>query len=67
MCARHKDSNGKPVSVHILATSGTQPFQMGFGADRIPIGSNLGEVTVELKPVADRSISADEFIAEWRR
>ena len=65
--ARHKDSNGKPVSVHILATSGTQPFQMGFGADRIPIGSNLGEVTVELKPAADRSISADEFIAEWRR
>jgi multidrug efflux pump subunit AcrB len=64
--ARYQDKAGNPVSVHILATSGTQPFQMGFGAERIPIGSNLGEVTVELSPAADRKISADEFIAAWR-
>lgn len=67
MGARYTDSSGNPISVHILATAGTQPFQMGFGAERIPIGSNLGEVTVELTPASNRSISADEFIAEWRR
>lgn len=65
--ARYKDKHGNPVSVHILATSGTQPFLSGFGGERIPIGSNIGEVTVELTPAADRSISADEFIAEWRK
>ena len=64
---RHKDSDGNSVSVHILATAGTQPFQTGFGAGRMPIGSNIGEVTVELAPAAMRSISADEFIAEWRQ
>ncbi len=64
--AKYRDVDGNPVSVHILATSGTQPFQMGFGSERVPIGSSLGEVTVELSPAADRDISADEFIAEWR-
>ncbi|MGB0774938.1 MAG: efflux RND transporter permease subunit, partial [Akkermansiaceae bacterium] len=64
---RHKDIHGKPISVHILATSGTQPFQTGFGGERIPIGSNVGEVTVQLTPAAERSISADEFITEWRK
>ena len=65
--ARHKDIHGDAVSVHILATSGTQPFQTGFGAGNIPIGSNIGEVTVQLSPAAERSLSADEFITEWRK
>ena len=64
--ARYKDVHGNPVSVHILATSGTQPFQTGFGSGRIPIGSNIGEVTVQLTPAAGRNLSADAFIAEWR-
>jgi len=64
---RHKDKEGNPVSVHILSTSGTQPFQTGFGGSEVPIGSHLGEVTVELRPAANRSITADEFIAEWRK
>lgn len=63
---RHQDKDGNPVFVHILATAGTQPFQMGFGAGSIPIGSNIGEVTVELSPASSRTISADEYIAEWR-
>ncbi len=64
---RHKDKHGNPVVVHILSTSGTQPFQTGFGGTEVPIGSHLGEVTVELRPAAERSISADEFVAEWRK
>lgn len=64
--ARHKDVDGKPVSAHILATAGTQPFQTGFGAARIPLGSNIGEVTVELSAASRRKISADDFIAAWR-
>jgi len=65
--ARYKDVHGNPVSVHILATSGTQPFQTGFGGTKVPIGSNVGEVTVELSAAADRSITADQFINEWRK
>jgi len=65
--SRHKDNNGKSVLVHVLATSGTQPFQSGFGGTAVPIGSNLGEVTVELSAAADRSMTADEFITEWRK
>ena len=65
--ARYKDKHGNPVAVHVLATAGTQPFKTGFGSGNIPIGSNLGEVTVQLTEAAERSLSADEFIAEWRK
>lgn len=65
--ARHKDIHGDPVSVHILATAGTQPFQTGFAAGQIPLGSNIGEVTVELSAAADRTITAENFITEWRQ
>lgn len=64
---RHKDIHGDPVLVHVLATAGTQPFQTGFGGQSVPIGSNVGEVTVQLSAAADRTISADEFITEWRK
>ena len=64
---RHQDIHGNPIAVHILATAGTQPFQTGFGSESVPIGSNVGEVTVQLSPAADRSISADEFVTEWRK
>ena len=65
--SRHENIYGSAISVHILASAGTQPFQTGFGGGRTPLGSNLGEVTVQLSPAADRDISADEFIAEWRK
>jgi len=65
--SRHENIHGSAISVHILASAGTQPFQTGFGGGRTPLGSNLGEVTVQLSPAADRDISADEFIAEWRK
>ena len=63
---RYKDVNGEPIAVHILATAGTQPFQTGFGGVRSAIGSNVGEVTVQLSPAANRRFSADKFITEWR-
>lgn len=64
---RHKNSSGEPVAVHVMANAGTQPFQTGFGVASTPIGSNIGEVTIELKAAAERGITADEFIAEWRK
>lgn len=64
---RHRDHEGRPISVHIMATSGTQPFQTGFGGLNVPIGSHIGEVTVELTAAENRSISADQFIAAWRK
>ncbi|NWK54559.1 efflux RND transporter permease subunit [Verrucomicrobiaceae bacterium N1E253] len=63
---RHKDHFGNPIAVHILANAGSQPFQTGFGGVATPLGSHLGEVTVELSPAADRDLSADGFINEWR-
>jgi len=64
---RHKDENGDPIIIHMLASSGTQPFLTGFGGGGVPVGSHLGEVTIELTPAAGRSISADDFINEWRK
>lgn len=65
--ARYKDRSGAPVAVHVMSNAGTQPFQSGFGGQEVPIGSHIGEVTVELSSAADRDITADEFIAEWRK
>ena len=64
---KYQDIHGNPVAIHILATAGTQPFLTGFGAESVPIGSHIGEVTVQLSAAADRDISADEFITEWRK
>jgi len=65
---RHMDIHGQPVAVHVLASSGTQPFQTGFGGQAVPVASHLGEVTVELVTAAERpGFSADEFINEWRK
>lgn len=63
---RHRNKDGNPVAVHVMSNAGTQPFQSGFGGQKVPIGSHIGEVTVELSSAAERSITADEFIAEWR-
>jgi multidrug efflux pump subunit AcrB len=63
---RHINADGNPVSVHVMANAGTQPFQTGFGSPYTSIGSNIGEVTVELRPAAERDITADQFIKEWR-
>lgn len=64
---KFQKENGKPVTVHILASSGTQPFQFGFGGGFTPDGSHLGEVTMELVSAVDRpGITANKIINAWR-
>jgi len=65
---RYQDSEGKGIARHVLASSGTQPFMMGFGGSGVPTGSHLGEVTVELSPASLRpGLTGDILINEWRK
>ncbi|MEZ5305039.1 MAG: efflux RND transporter permease subunit [Verrucomicrobiales bacterium] len=65
--AEHQDQAGHSVVRHMLASIGTQPFKTGFEAiGRNPIADNIGEVTLELSPAADRKVTATELISEWR-
>lgn len=61
-----KDREGNPVRRHHLASSGTQPFQMGFDPNGIPKATHVGEVTLELTPAAGRDVTSEEFIDRWR-
>ena len=61
-----KDRNGNPLIRHLLASSGTQPFQTGFSLSGNEVSSHLGEVTMELSPAADRDYSSAEIITMWR-
>jgi multidrug efflux pump subunit AcrB len=64
---RYTDSEGKSIIRHMLASVGSQPFQVGFdGVGGAPAGDHLGEVTVELSAAKLRSITAVEITAEWR-
>ncbi|MEM8953798.1 MAG: efflux RND transporter permease subunit [Verrucomicrobiota bacterium] len=63
----YQNNNGDPVWAHMLASSGSQPLQVGFGAvGGPPISSHLGEVTIELQPASTRSVTALELASEWR-
>lgn len=55
-----------PVIRHILASAGVRPFITEFSPAGPPTAPNLGEVTMELAPSANRSISADDIVREWR-
>ncbi len=61
------DKAGNPIIKHFLASSGTQPFQVGFTPAGNSVSSHLGEVTLELCPAADRDYSSAEVIIEWRK
>jgi len=61
------DDLGNPVIVNLLATSGMQPFQGGFSPGGPPTGTHLGEVTLELSPAKDRSISSAALKVEWQK
>ena len=63
---RYTDRAGNPVAAHVLASAGTQPFVTDFSPEGPPIAANLGEVTIELRPSAERDISADDLLNEWR-
>ena len=61
-----KNDAGEPVIRHLLASSGTQPFQTGFNPNGPPKATHLGEVTLELTPAAGRSVTGRQFIDAWR-
>ncbi len=64
---KYQDDEGNSVVRTILASVGTQPFQVGFEAvGGPPLGDHLGEVTVELSPAKLRSKMAVELTGEWR-
>jgi len=58
--------DGKPVIRHMLASAGIQPFISDFSPSGPGSGSNIGEVTLELAPSAERDISANEIVRRWR-
>ncbi|NNE93548.1 MAG: efflux RND transporter permease subunit, partial [Verrucomicrobiales bacterium] len=62
-----KDRDGNPIIRHMLASVGSQPFQVGFdGVAGIPKDSNLGEVTIELQSGKKRDWTANQIISKWR-
>ncbi|MBL9154342.1 MAG: efflux RND transporter permease subunit [Verrucomicrobiales bacterium] len=62
-----QDRDGNPILRHLLASAGTQPFQVGFDAVAgVPSATNLGEVTIELQPSANRDVSGQEIVSKWR-
>ena len=58
--------DGGPVVRHILASAGVQPFITDFSAGGARSGVHLGEVTMELAPSAERDISSDDIVRQWR-
>jgi multidrug efflux pump subunit AcrB len=56
----------KPLIKHMLASTGSQPFQTEFAVGGPPAGDNLGQVTLELRDADDRQKSANELAAVWR-
>ncbi len=62
-----KDNEGNKIIKHMLASSGTQPFQISiFVAGGVPKDSNLGEVTLELQPASNRNVTGSVIAARWR-
>lgn len=58
---------GRPVLRHYLASAGNQPFITGFQPAGPPRATHLGEMTLELVPSAERTVSSDEFVDRWRK
>ena len=62
-----QDRAGAPVIRNLLASSGTQPFVLGFeGLGGVPTATNIGEVTIELRPAANRDCTTEQLISRWR-
>jgi multidrug efflux pump subunit AcrB len=65
---KYRSERGENILKHVLSSAGTQPFQTGIGGMiGPPQATHLGEVTLELSPAAERSVSSEELVAEWRR
>jgi multidrug efflux pump subunit AcrB len=65
---KYRTEDGKSILRHVLSSAGSQPFQKGIsGGTGPPQATHIGEVTLELSPSAERSVSSEELVAEWRR
>ncbi|MGJ8642648.1 MAG: efflux RND transporter permease subunit [Luteolibacter sp.] len=67
LSAKYKTSSGEPIIKHMLSSSGTQPFITGVPKGGPPQQTHLGEVTIELAPADERTITSEELVTEWRR
>jgi multidrug efflux pump subunit AcrB len=65
--ATYKAKFGKEMVRHRLANLGTQPFKLGFQPASSAVANNIGEVTLELIPATERTITADQIVADWRK
>ena len=62
-----QDRDGNPIIRHMLASAGTQPFQISvFAPGGVPKDSSLGEVTLELQSASNRDFTGSEIAARWR-
>jgi multidrug efflux pump subunit AcrB len=64
-----RSKSGDPIFHHLLASIGSQPFQEGLqgsSAGGSPVKSNIGEVTIEMVPAADRDFTGAELSSKWR-
>ncbi|MEP2776916.1 MAG: efflux RND transporter permease subunit [Luteolibacter sp.] len=64
---KYETRSGEPIIRHMLASSGTQPFITGVPRGGPPQQTHLGEVTIELAPADERTITSEELVTEWRR
>ncbi|MDP4625705.1 MAG: efflux RND transporter permease subunit [Akkermansiaceae bacterium] len=67
LSAKYETRSGKPIIKHMLSSSGTQPFITGVPSGGPPKQTHLGEVTIELAPADERTITSEELVTEWRR
>lgn len=62
-----EEAFGQKLIRHMLASAGNQPFQISmFTVGGVPTASNLGEVTLELVPAAERDITGQQIVSKWR-
>jgi multidrug efflux pump subunit AcrB len=64
---KYKTKDGGDILKHVLTSAGTQPFQTGLVVGGPPQQTHIGEVTLEVAPSAQRTISSEELVTEWRR
>jgi multidrug efflux pump subunit AcrB len=71
MATELRDNRGAPLVRHVYAAEGEQPFGSAQAEAMMTGGSalgasHLGEVTVEIEPGADRTLTGDEIAEKWR-
>ena len=64
---KYNTRDGGDILRHVLTSAGSQPFQTGVIVGGPPQQTHIGEVTLELAPAAERDVSSEQLVAEWRR